>query len=273
MITDFCASPKVGFRGWVKCGKCRGCLRIRQNDWVRRAMIEYEAHPRTWFLTLTYRGEYEVGYDAVQKFLKRLRKNTGQKIRYLCATERGSKNGRLHYHLLVHGSDQLTKRMIIKEWPHGLTHMRLARDLTSARYVSKYTAKDAHIRPSLGYGHATLETATERLKEKSDVLAAVLAAFPSARVDRIAGKPIPYRLRLRSFGAAVVSDDIHARRYVGGMSEQPAHDADGYGAALLRAIYEGKCDIWGRTPLNPWFGVPPASQEGLGDDVPETIDF
>jgi len=266
MITDFCSSPKVGFRGWVKCGKCRGCLKVRQNDWVRRAMIEFEAHPRTWFLTLTYRGEYEVGYDAVQKFLKRLRKNTGQKIRYLCATERGSKNNRLHYHLLVHGAEALTKRMIIKEWPHGLTHMRLARDLTSARYVSKYTAKDAHIRPSLGYGHATLELATQRLKEKSDVLAAVLAVFPDARVDKIAGKPIPYRLRLRRVGDVVGPPVLNAGGVPRSMSEAGPDGPDHHGTALLRTIDEGKCDLWGRTPLNPWFGIPP---EGHGEASPE----
>lgn len=183
LITDFCSNPKIGFKGYVKCGKCRGCLRLRTNDWVRRAMLEFEAHDRTWFLTLTYRGKYEVGYEAVQKFLKRLRKNTGHKIRFLCATERGSKNDRLHYHLCIHGPVALTKRLICKEWPHGLTHMRLMKDLTAARYVAKYTAKDGKLRASLGYGHSTLDAATDKLKEKSDVLQAVLAAFPDARLD------------------------------------------------------------------------------------------
>lgn len=271
LVTDFCSAPKIGFRGYVKCGKCKGCLRLRQNDWVRRAMMEFEAHDRTWFLTLTYRGEFEVGYDAVQKFLKRLRKNTGHKIRFLCATERGSKNDRLHYHLCIHGPLALTKRLIIKEWPHGLTHMRLMKDLTAARYVAKYTAKDGKLRASLGYGYSTLDAATEKLKEKSDVLQAVLHAFPDARIDRIARKPIPYRLRLRRSAGLLADHGRPDGRLLGGMQSAATVSEGDYATALLHAIDYGLLDRWGRSPLNPWHGVPPATEEGLGDDLPETL--
>ena len=161
-VLSFCANPKFTMFGAAKCGKCKGCLRLRTSDWVQRACVESEVHERTWFLTLTYRGDVEPGYGEFQKFMKRIRKNTGVSPRYLVATERGCKTDRLHLHVLVHCSNALTKRMIQAEWKLGITHMRLTKDVSSKRYVAKYASKDGRIRASVGYGTKTYPAMLEQ---------------------------------------------------------------------------------------------------------------
>lgn len=134
---------------------------------------------KTWFSTFTYRGEFAPGYAEVQKALKRLRKNTGKALRYLCATEVGEL-GRLHYHLLVHGS--FTRREIDGAWKAGFSHTRLVRSSRVSSYVSKYTSKSGgRIRASSRYGYA----AARKMLAEDDRVKAVFDAFPLAQLSRV----------------------------------------------------------------------------------------
>lgn len=91
------------------------------------------------------------------KAIKRIRKNTGARFRYLSVFER-HKSGLPHMHFMLHERDAfhgVTKRQIQSEWPHGFSNVRLIEDSGSAiRYVCKYISKDAvcRIRASLKYG-------------------------------------------------------------------------------------------------------------------------
>lgn len=173
-----CLSPRP-IRGFmVACTRCAVCLRNKAWWWSQRAMAETIAAERTWFCTFTYRGEHEVGYDEVQKAIKRLRKK--HDLRYLVTTEKGSKNGRLHYHALLHVSADVGRRDIEAQWPHGFSHLRLARS-GHARYVAKYATKDgcSRPRPSQGYGVHAVERV---IGGNGPIVDAVLQTFPGAHL-------------------------------------------------------------------------------------------
>lgn len=182
-----------GFRRMIlhtRCRKCERCLRRRSVEWSVRAVAEMRAASRTWFCTFTLSPEEQYlclmrahtrlrkaqvdphELDAIREFMersrevgvlltkaiKRLRKNTGSKMRYLAVTER-HKSGLPHLHLLIHEQGEpITYRQIVAEWPHGFPTVKLVKGdgdfERSARYVTKYVAKNAltRIRGSLGYG-------------------------------------------------------------------------------------------------------------------------
>lgn len=174
----------------ARCRKCEGCLAHRRRLWTARAVDEIEASDRTWFGTLTVApmqrfqlrviaerkhlrrgGESlsslepseqfkllagELGKEAT-KALKRLRKNTGARFRYLLVTE-AHKSGDPHLHILIHEQDKpISKRQLEAVWKFGFSKWKLVdRDRGAAVYVCKYLAKDAltRVRASLKYGQA-----------------------------------------------------------------------------------------------------------------------
>lgn len=105
----------------VPCGKCIGCRLDYSSQWAARCMLELGYHEISWFLTLTYDDVHvprsyvvkpETGeavehltlrYRDFQLFMKRLRKNSGQKLRYYMAAEYGSLTYRPHYHAIIFG--------------------------------------------------------------------------------------------------------------------------------------------------------------------------
>lgn len=166
---------------WVACRKCDACLRRRRRLWTVRAAAEITGAKRTWFVTLTlapgarYRAECEAAkrdikygeqeqdvqdrerfaviVEEIQKFLKRIRKNSKAKLRYMLVQEL-HKSGEPHYHLLIHEVEGvLTKAVLQAAWRWGFSQAKLA-DPKTAIYVCKYLTKSsgARVRASLGYG-------------------------------------------------------------------------------------------------------------------------
>lgn len=99
---------------YVPCGKCVGCRSDNAKQWSIRAIKEFHMHKENCFITLTYDDNSSVveddplclcslRYKHFQNFMKRLRKATGQKIRYLVCGEYGTKNGRSHFHAILFG--------------------------------------------------------------------------------------------------------------------------------------------------------------------------
>ena len=146
-----------------------------------RAAAEISQAQRTWFVTLTIRpgqlflcealaSKRDVGYQSrtqdeqegarfaviveeLQKFLKRIRKNSKAKLRYILVQEL-HKNGNPHYHMLIHEVEgTLTKAVIQSAWSWGFSQVKLT-DPRTAIYVCKYLSKSqgARVRASLGYG-------------------------------------------------------------------------------------------------------------------------
>lgn len=172
------------------CRKCEKCQRFRRMRWRQRIINEILLAPgRTWFLTLTFAPVHLAGvllearayeragktqaeaietaaYDHVQRYLKRLRKNTRTKFRYIAVPEYGETHGRLHYHLLVHEVERpILKRSLQAAWRGSFSSAKLVEEDTergvagAASYVAKYLAKSGgRVRASLRYGALSPET-------------------------------------------------------------------------------------------------------------------
>ncbi len=77
-----------------------------------------------------------------QKFMKRLRKNTGLKsIRYYACGEYGTKTWRPHYHAIIFG---VTPEQVEKAWGRGYCHFgKVSGD--SIAYTIKYICKESRV--------------------------------------------------------------------------------------------------------------------------------
>lgn len=180
----------------AKCRKCPSCLRARAREWANRAQLETTRSSRTWFGTLTLRPEahylmlcralqrtdrggvafegltppeqFAERHEQISKeitlWLKRIRKNSGAKLRYFLVAE-AHKSGLPHYHVLLHESGvPVTHSILSDAWRLGFTKFKLVDTQTDARktswYVCKYLTKSASakIRASTHYGkQITLE--------------------------------------------------------------------------------------------------------------------
>ncbi len=180
----------------VPCRKCGHCLKRRKWLWTARAIDEYRLAVRTWFgtFTLTLDEHEYIRHLCVQQssrqgedfdlltddekfirrdrkcrrwltlWLKRVRKNSGAKLRYLIVCE-AHKSGLPHYHALIHETSEstpVTKRCLQAAWPHGFTSFKLLPENESwrAAYACKYLSKSilARVRASIGYGKHSINT-------------------------------------------------------------------------------------------------------------------
>lgn len=176
---------------WTRCRRCQTCARRRRNLWAARAREEVAMAARTWFATFTLSpanhtllrarasarlhaggtdlqrlppdeadAEVMKEYGAeVTKWLKRVRKNTGARLRYILVQE-SHKSGYPHFHALIHevlGSAPIRHAALCSAWTLGFTKFKLIeRDVKACWYVTKYLTKGAasRVRASLRYGTA-----------------------------------------------------------------------------------------------------------------------
>jgi len=104
-----------GTRMDIPCGWCVGCRLDKAGDWQARLVHESKMHVLNSFITLTYSPENlpkdgSLHKADFQKFMKRLRKNTGVKIRYFVCGEYGEQTQRPHYHAIIFGYDWPDRR-------------------------------------------------------------------------------------------------------------------------------------------------------------------
>lgn len=143
---------------WIPCGKCLGCREIKQQELAIRFAHEARFHSGNHFLTLTYEdAKCPDGLDhrELARFWKRLRKNTGLKLKYLACGEYGDRTRRPHYHAAVAGlplsdlkrwdSENHTSDILSKTWGNGIVTVS---ELTESRiqYVAGYVLKKAGYR-------------------------------------------------------------------------------------------------------------------------------
>lgn len=164
----------------VPCGQCIGCRLERSRQWAMRCVHESSLYEDNCFITLTYDDRYlppdqSLVLEDFQKFMKRLRKKFGAKIRFFhcgeygvvckvcrksemfCVCGRGKfvpSLGRPHYHACLFNFD-FSDRVFYKEnngvrlyisetlqnlWPFGFSTIG---DVTfeSAAYVARYVTK------------------------------------------------------------------------------------------------------------------------------------
>lgn len=147
----------------VPCGQCIGCRLEKSRQWAMRIMLEASLYENNCFITLTYDDENlpdppTLVLDDWQRFMKRLRKEYGNGIRFYHCGEYGEKNGRPHYHavllnfdfpdkqplqLLDYGSE--TKKLYKSDslerlWSKGHTSIGSV-TFQSAAYVARYVVK------------------------------------------------------------------------------------------------------------------------------------
>lgn len=184
----------------ARCRKCDCCLKHRARLWSARAIDETASSVRTWFGTLTLAPEHafrlrllaerrvqtrhlvewndlepseqfqaicEQAGPELTKWLKRVRKQSGAKFRYLLVTE-AHKTGIPHWHFLMHEHEgTVPARVISDQWLLGFSQRRLVPpdDSRAAAYACKYLAKSAltRVRASAAYGRAGPRLMTERL--------------------------------------------------------------------------------------------------------------
>lgn len=167
-----CKNPYMKGSLAFGCGQCNPCRFNRRRLWTHRIVLESYCHAHNSFATLTYSDENvpyglsdirskKVAYGHLdkshcQKFLKRLRKNTGTPIRYYYVGEYGDEKMRPHYHFALFGFPpcwypELNQKqrvsckcppcsMLRKSWGLGNTsNDYLTHD--SAQYVAGYVTK------------------------------------------------------------------------------------------------------------------------------------
>lgn len=99
----------------IPCGQCIGCRLEHSRKWASRLMHEASLHDFNSFITLTYSDEYlprsgSLDKSEFQRFMKRLRKEFGDGIKFFHCGEYGDRLGRPHYHAIlfgVHFSDRV----------------------------------------------------------------------------------------------------------------------------------------------------------------------
>ncbi len=139
----------------VPCSKCPPCMKRRTSGWSYRLVKEGERSKSALFVTLTYdtqsvpiteKGFMNLDKTDVQKFFKRLRKLSKEKLKYYVCGEYGSKKMRPHYHIILFNAN---KEMIVKAWmlnnkPLGTIYIGQVTD-ASIGYTLKYMTKKGKI--------------------------------------------------------------------------------------------------------------------------------
>ncbi len=143
----------------LPCNRCIGCRLERSRQWAIRCIHEAQTHDENTFITLTYdkknlppKGSLQVA--DLQKFFKRLRKNTKKSFRYYACGEYGEKYARPHYHAILfgiafpdrqyhsekNGQVLYTSQELVRSWKKGFSSVG---DVTfeSAAYVARYVMK------------------------------------------------------------------------------------------------------------------------------------
>lgn len=182
----------------VRCRRCEPCLKYRAYNWSIKGFAEVRASQRTWFGTLTVApaNRFIVQMKAEQAlidaggsekpsssklfeqmvkvlgrdltlFVKRIRKNSGARIRYLLVAE-SHKDGFPHFHILLHEVEgQVTKRQLEAAWQIGFSNWRLVSSDNPkvVYYVTKYLTKSAltRVRASFRYGRDAERRITEQV--------------------------------------------------------------------------------------------------------------
>lgn len=126
----------------LPCGSCIGCRATRAQHWALRCQMEAQEHEHTSVTTLTYDGGTvppTLSKRHFQLWLKRLRKEHDNKIRFYGCGEYGEIRGRPHYHAILFGLHHESKA-IDQTWQQGLTYTDNV-SIRAINYVCGYTTK------------------------------------------------------------------------------------------------------------------------------------
>jgi len=143
----------------IPCGGCLGCRLDRSREWAIRCVHEASLHTQNCFLTLTYNKEHlppdgNLDYTHFQNFMKYLRKEYGENIRFFMCGEYGEQFSRPHYHACIFNHDFEDKKhwktrrgnkiyrsdSLERLWKKGFSEIGTI-SMQSAAYTARYILK------------------------------------------------------------------------------------------------------------------------------------
>lgn len=161
ILTTSWSGSQLDYDFMRPCGKCIGCQTDHRQDWTVRIAHESKLYDQSAMITLTYNEESlpEGGilqYHDIQTFLKRMRRDRDEEVRYYIAGEHGDKYGRPHWHMILFGIDYLEKARkqgspgnatfksshLDELWGNGNTDI-IPLSPASISYAAGYTSKKA----------------------------------------------------------------------------------------------------------------------------------
>jgi len=123
---------------------------IRAKNKIRR-LIQQNFLKKSKFITLTFADTQEFDIKSIndcnvklQGFIRKLRLETKDDLKYVSVIEFQDKNGRgaVHYHIICN-ADYIELSTLNRIWPHGwCTISQIKNDPAVGSYVSKYITKD-----------------------------------------------------------------------------------------------------------------------------------
>lgn len=146
----------------IPCGKCAGCKCDYASQWSVRCLLEAQKWPKNIFLTLTYDNQHRnlKGLEKrdFQLFMKKLRHEQKEPIKYFCAGEYGLKTRREHMHCILFNYEPkdlkffkynklkqplFTSKTLQKIWRKGFITIGQV-TAESCAYVARYVQKKAY---------------------------------------------------------------------------------------------------------------------------------
>lgn len=88
----------------IGCRICKNCLNMKRYQWVKKMSYEKLEWKHTYFITLTYdelNVPNELNKKDLSNFIKYLRNEINEPLKYFACGEYGSKTERPHYHLIL----------------------------------------------------------------------------------------------------------------------------------------------------------------------------
>ncbi|AXH76737.1 MAG: replication initiator protein [Microviridae sp.] len=129
----------------LPCGRCIACRVFKAQCWTTRILLESTHYENNTFTTLTYDDEHlpENGHlkkEDLTLWLKRLRKEVPQKLRFFAVGEYGGESLRPHFHVMLFNLAFTEEEVISDTWGKGNIKNGEVNS-RSARYVTEYCVK------------------------------------------------------------------------------------------------------------------------------------
>nr|UQB76415.1 replication associated protein [Flumine microvirus 26] len=154
----------------LPCGRCVGCRLERSRQWAVRISHEASLWDRNCFITLTYDVDHipaggSLVYRDFQLFMKRLRREAKQGVRFYMCGEYGEGFDRPHFHACLFnfdfadkvlwrkgrpGADIYRSAVLERLWPFGFSTVGSV-TFESAAYCARYVMKK--VTGDLAVGH------------------------------------------------------------------------------------------------------------------------
>lgn len=127
----------------LPCGNCLGCRKNRAQAWALRCQLEYQNHNAAVFATLTYDDAHKpltLRKTDVSAYIKKIRKQFDNKLRFFASGEYGEQTNRPHYHAIIYGASQFDAPKLEKAWEQGHVQINPA-TLANISYTAGYCSK------------------------------------------------------------------------------------------------------------------------------------